>query len=233
MNRLFQSMFKNTLLIVILALSQSGYAQPPEAWLNSFFENDLDVFFIVPEPSEEVKQIGIRFQKAMNKNQEWMFDYIEEHTYLEPGENLPYHRNMGVTEAEYDQFLTGMKNTEVVEKGPFTLIVRKNEFGLNLSIPDTNFFPNIYFDYVGGGVQTVFGYLEYIDQFESTGIVGPVKGYTWELTEKFNMEAPSGKNLHLSIGELTQTGDLLIELDVSVIRDYQMETKFQLGLRSR
>jgi hypothetical protein len=226
-------MFRNTFLIVMIALSQSGHAQSPEAWLNSFFEKDLNIFFIVPKPSEEVKRIGERFQTALKNNQEWMFYYIEEHSHLEPGENLPYHKNMGITETEYHEFLTGMENTEVVEKGPYELVVRKNEFGLNLSIPTASFFPNIYFDYVGGGVETTFGYLEYLDRFESTGIVGPIKGYTWELTERFELGTPSGKNLHLSIGELTQSGDLLIELDVSVVKDFQMVTKFQVGLRSR
>ena len=56
--------------------------------------------------------------KAVTRNQDWFFDFVRAR---KKGEWLPFHPNLGLTKAEYEEFIEILKNIEVfsTEEAPF------------------------------------------------------------------------------------------------------------------
>jgi hypothetical protein len=66
---------------------------------------EMSVFRTTLEP--HVNEIVDRLYAHLTDQRDWLSDYWRKNGDFKPGEGLPYHENFGITEEEYQTFLTG------------------------------------------------------------------------------------------------------------------------------
>src|SRR5687767_5954537 len=89
-----------TLIALILALAclGSSVAQTP-----TFPKGNLSATFMKIEFPGGAGELAERFHRSVMQHREWWTDYVKKAAVRTP---LPYHPNMGLTEKEYEQFLS-------------------------------------------------------------------------------------------------------------------------------
>jgi hypothetical protein len=77
---------------------------------------------VVQTPQQ--RELAERFKASIQKNYQWFVDYMAK---VPAGEPLPYHENMGLTEAEYKAYLTAAENPVITSSEKDTLTIFKND----------------------------------------------------------------------------------------------------------
>ncbi|MCY0994500.1 hypothetical protein OV203_45675 [Nannocystis sp. ILAH1] len=83
----------------------------------------------------ELAGVQTRFVRAVATQEAWVQQYLAE-LRLPPGAPLPYHPNLGVSEAEYQQLLHAYEHPIVVEADKRDLEVRIERGALRFSAPE-------------------------------------------------------------------------------------------------
>jgi hypothetical protein len=113
-------------LILLLALITRASARADE--LTDFFQQtQFTGHFMKENPSPHLLEISAKMLKAAQQNKEWLVNYLKSRS--EPGKPLPYHPNLGVTEAEYREFLEQAPKAPLKEVARFEIKIVKGAGG--------------------------------------------------------------------------------------------------------
>jgi hypothetical protein len=170
----------------------------------------VDIMQIVGPP--RLIEFGQRIQQAVRANPDWWLQQVENRTLGEP---LPYDPRLGLSKAEYDEFLAMKMATQ--KKAEATLVVTKKEdnvyvFDGGRALPD---FTGIEIDLKNDVVRTPFGVLTERSEIDASkdSALGAWVGTQWK-TEKLDVNGITGTVAKLAVGKLKPSDRGVIYYDV-------------------
>ena len=137
---------KKTILTSLIALlllgCNHGEKLAPSAPITG--ELNADINALLPAGKYEARVQGIkhslrlndlqqRFRKAINTNYQWFQEYINSNSRLKPGEAVPYHENLGLSESEYDEMIKLLNEIRYETVDTESIEIRRNENEVVLS----------------------------------------------------------------------------------------------------
>jgi hypothetical protein len=159
-------------------------------------------------PPTRPNEIMLRVQAAMRRDQAFWQQYILAHS--QPGQPLPYHTNMGVTRAEYEEILRLMAQIRLSKVGEATLTVRDEGKGRLVleggrALPDLT---GVVIDLAANQVQTPFGVAAQrtrVTAGPEQAATGPWEGELWS-HEALSGGGPDGVSIKFGVGRLQEGG---------------------------
>ncbi|MFJ1268024.1 hypothetical protein ACD661_05605 [Legionella lytica] len=223
----------NKMLIIagFLLLSSNIMA---DSW-NSYFPPNKQIKAKVMElaASAETNKIVQKLQKGIAEHQEWFQSYIKDR---KPGEILPYHSNMGITENEYKIFQDNINHMGIKQTGTVDVSFQQEKDG-SFKIKTEQKSPINGLIIGQKTVITPFGNAtkySIINNSNKDAPTGPWKGVQWSFTDfdEQQMETKSfsemkGKDVKLAVGKLSNTGEGILYYNVNDI-DMPKNKKVQI-----
>lgn len=162
-----------------------------------------------------------QFREAISQDPEWMQQYVAEAD-LAPGEPLPYHPNMGLSQDEYGEMQRLFNEMVLTPTRTADLTVIQTDEGFNLDgEPGLPGLSNISIDTDGATVRTPFAVLsgvERVSPSEDQTITGPWSGLSW-WHEDINPATGDGVAVSFDLGRLEESGDGLLYYDARRIEN--------------
>ena len=156
-----------------------------------------------------------RFREAISRDPEWMQRHVAEAD-LAPGEVLPYHPNMGLSQDEYEEMYRLFSEMVLVPVRDASLVVTEADGKLHLEgEPDLPGLSGITIDSDGASVRTPFAVLNGADRVspnENQTITGPWSGLSW-WHEGIDPATGDGATVSFDLGRLEEGGDGLLYYD--------------------
>jgi len=172
----------------------------------------VDVMEIAAPP--RLNELVRRFQQALGENPGWWLEHVKN---SKPGEPLPYDSRLGLSEAEYNEFLALSKKMTVQKKSEASLTITTKAddvyvFDGGQMLPD---FSGIEIDLTNDVVRTPFGILTERSEINASedSALGAWVGTQWKL-EKTDPNGITGMVANLAVGKLKQSGRCVIYYDV-------------------
>ncbi len=172
--------------------------------------------------SPRLNEISVKFQNAIRENYEWFQEYMKT---AKKGEALKYHPNFGVTEEEYNDFLTLYKNIEIVSTGKEEIqIIRKDSLITFKGANRLTIYNNVTIDLKNNQVLFKDYVLPFSDKINvddtNNGLKSKWKGYNWiykfppslEETEILDIENLNMTEVKFTIGVLERNGKVFMEI---------------------
>ncbi len=108
------------------------------------------------EFTPEIRQLTDKLTENLQKNADWFDQYSSQ---LGPGERIPYHPNMGLTESQYQQLLGGEEQKRLTPSGGTRLsFTWRDDDVLKISgLPDEAPFDTLLYESVSDSLITSFG----------------------------------------------------------------------------
>jgi len=149
-----------------------------------------------------------KLQSTVAKNQAWFTEQLKR---AKPGQPLAYHPNLGLTAAEYDEFLILAKKKTLLKTGQAPLkVVHLGGDRFQLSAKKALApLDGITLDLAKSQVKTLRGTCDKIDRIKTPDTHAfPWDGYVWETITPLDVKNSKGRVLQFHIGQLrgTQTG---------------------------
>lgn len=168
-----------------------------------------------------LQQLTGRFQAAVQDEPEWWLDYVRANA--QPGEPLPHHPKMGVSEAEYEELLTLTEQVRLAPVSEAELTVRWEESGVavfdgGVDLPELT---GIEIDLDRHVVRTPFGVTttsSRIQASEGQRATGPWSGVSWK-REEMDDSASNGTLINFNLGRLQESGRGILYYDARRIAD--------------
>jgi len=170
-------------------------------------------------PPAGPNEIMLRLQAAMRRDQAFWQQYILEHS--RPGQPLPYHVNMGVTRAEYDEALRLMRQIRLAKVGEATLTVRDEGNG-PLVLDGGRALPQltgVVIDLAANQVQTPFGVAARrtrVSPGPEQAATGPWEGELWS-REAISGGGSNGVSIKFGVGRLQEGGRGILYYEVKQV----------------
>ncbi|WP_286858493.1 MULTISPECIES: hypothetical protein [Sphingobacterium] len=139
-----------------------------------------------PRPNASQVAIVEKMKLAIKDNEDWFQKIMNE---LKPGEPMPYHKNLGISEEEYAAFMQFSQSIKIDKVGAIALKVIRRDSSLHFEPKDFGDYlkylvihlkdQRVVVDRVG---------LQYEGQIikdakQTTLVAGPWKGYAWRFEE--------------------------------------------------
>ena len=221
-----------TLLLILFFSISSTFAQKGDKSASELSEMLPAGEFTVEimdkiNPDKRLQELVAKLQTGVQKNPEWFQEYAQS---AKPGEMLKYHPNFGMTEEEYDEFISLSMNTEVVSSGSQSMKVMHadsiiyfrsegklagfNELRINLS-KNTISYKDHKLKYQGP--------VKMVDA--NNGFKSGWKGHSWmfqnpahaENIDPSNLEKLTITQIKCTIGKLEKNGKVFIKLKEQVV----------------
>lgn len=162
-------------------------------------------------------ELFARLQEAVRQDPEWWFAHVKT---AKPGESLPYDSRLGLSTAEYDEFLALSKHLTMQKKSDATLTITAQEsdvFVLNGG-DDLSDLTGITIDLNSDLVHTPFGIASERSEIDATdeSPLGAWSGVQWKLEEP-DPNGITGTVVKLAVGRLKRSGRGVIYYDVKAI----------------
>ncbi len=151
--------------------------------------------------------ISAQMQHSIQENADW---YMETIAGLGEGELLPYDERLGITQEQYEFYLSSDDYMELGKVGESEVTITKTEEGLTIDIPSSGLMKKLTISADGSVAQSDAGELAYDGEIvasENQKITGKWNGHAY-LKEELN---PS-KIAEFSFGELEESGQTIIYL---------------------
>ena len=214
-----------SILIMILALAGPAVARrgaaaaeavppavvqlPPEAELLE--PGSHPVWIMDLRPPAEAETLMRQWLGALRADPEWYASYSKAHS--RPGEPLPYHPKMGMSEAQYQRMLSLAKQMKLtrIERAVLT-VTREGATRVALhggaALPDLT---GITVDFAADRVTTPFGRLEGSEPISVTdpeSATGPWSGRTWRV-DTVDPATRQGAAVQFNLGRLADGTPIL------------------------
>ena len=165
-------------------------------------------------PQDRVQQLSEKIQAAAVQNQTWFLEQVKN---AKPGEPVPYHARLGVTEDEYKEYLVLIANPNPIRKAATTTLtvekVAENRYRLNGG-DQLPYLTGIVADFAKGIVLTPLGKCDsmfVVHASQSQRLTGSFNGYQW-IMRSGNLDwigdakQASFTSVRFILGCLTHTG---------------------------
>lgn len=193
---------------------------------------------------ELMKQMKI----AIANNMEWFQEVLRG---LKPGEVMPYHENLGITQEEYNLIMKLLKSVKLGTM--FTVPIKVSQKGGLLTFDGGNdlpFLDRIVIDSDSKCILIEGDTLMYqnaiqMDNSKTTLQAGPWQGYSWKrevvsragelITDHESLDIVNDEELDMSmynciIGKLDNTGECFMYIKVLVLKGGEVVTKQDIAL---
>jgi hypothetical protein len=181
--------------------------------------------------------LTLKFNNAIKSNYEWFLEYAKT---IPDGKPMPYHENLGLTKAEYNELLVHFKNIEVVSTGTGNIqIEQKGDTIIFKSRGNLNNFNSLKIDTKSN--VAVYGQYKMVvsdtlDVPEGNALGSKWKGYSWTFKVTANLDIDSIEDLskvklkeyELIIGRLEKNGKTYLSLSGKEIRNGTKPVDFEL-----
>ncbi|MFU1856660.1 hypothetical protein ACK8HY_06530 [Sphingobacterium sp. NGMCC 1.201703] len=140
----------------------------------------------IPRPNASQLAIVEKMKLAIKDNEDWFLKVMKE---LEPGQPIPYHKNLGISETEYADFMQFSQSVKIDKVGAVPLKVIRRDSSLH-------FEPKDFGDYLKYLVIHLKDHTVMVDSLRlsykgqitmdakrTTLVAGPWNGYSWVLEE--------------------------------------------------
>lgn len=244
-------------IIVLLFLFSCSHAQ--DRLTGKTFTGNLkeDIVLLLPEGEYQVaimdkvemdpksQLLMQKLQAAVEKNPEW---FVEQQQKMKSGEPIPYNKRLGLTKAEYEEFMNLSKNPNsmrMTKSGSEAVVIKYVQDKLTfkgsgrLKVLD-KLTINLQ------DLTAQLGEIEFSEPEEvsvntaDNGLRSKWKGFTWRF-EKANKEQEEIKEISdyqdlqmklykVTIGQLETTGKTYIEIKGSEVENGQRTVNFQIPL---
>jgi hypothetical protein len=140
----------------------------------------------IPRPNATQLAIIEKMKQAMKANEDWFFKTMKE---LEPGEPIPYHKNLGISEAEYAAFIEFSQSVKIDKIGAMEFKIIRKDNSIHFEPKDFgDYLKYLVVDLKDQRVRVDSLGLEYKEQItmdakRTTLVAGPWVGYCWQLEE--------------------------------------------------
>ena len=169
-----------------------------------------------------------KIQEAAAKHGPWFQAQMK---LRKPGEPLPYHPNLGMTESEWEEFLRLNKKKTLVKTGQAALSVKKLGDGkYRFSAKGTLQVLNaITIDLKKSRVETPRGTCDLLDRVKTPkGHSFPWDGYVWEGLRPIVIEQSKGRVTRFHIGKLRGTNTGIIYYSANGFENGKLQTPIKL-----
>lgn len=183
--------------------------------------------------SKEIAIITQKLQQGIASHPQWFQKYVSE---LRSGEAMPYHTNLGVTKAEYEQFLK-LKDVTLHEIGTVQVEFKSVQNG-DIVIKTIPVSPIDGLLVSKNSVTTPHGITTRFTSIHNTNTKSPTgawNGIQWSLNnlddqdiKKTNLTEIKGKKVQLAVGKLEKTGEGILYYDLKDI-DMSKNKKIMLS----
>lgn len=140
----------------------------------------------IPRPDSSQLAIVEKMQLAIKDNEDWFLKMMKE---VKPGEHMPYHKNLGISEAEYADFMQFSQSVKIGKIGAIPLKIIRRDSSIHFE-PEgfADYLKYLAFDLKDHRVMVDSLHLPYKEQITkdaktTTLFAGPWKGYSWQLEE--------------------------------------------------
>lgn len=200
-----------------------------------------DIMDGIKQSSRQV-ELAAKFQKNISKNYDWFVDYMKT---IPEGEPMPYHKKLGLTKSEYEEFINSLNDIEIVSTGKENVMIEVKNDTINFSSKGK--LSNYNLLKIDLKDNTVI-YRELKMTFSDTsnitndknGLRSKWKGYNWKFEEPNDLSFDDLKDLEnlkmkrysLTIGRLEKNGKTFLsfkgrEINVGVkIVDFELPIIF-------
>ncbi len=180
------------------------------------------------EYSPEIRSLTDKLTENLENNAEWFQQYSRQ---LAPGQRIPYHPNMGLTESQYQQLLGGEEQKRLTPAGGTRLAFSwRDDDVLRISgLPDEPPFDSLLYEGVSDSLITSFGTIT--KSVSAKGQLGDDTSLGWQgrlwTTERTD---DKGKiSIVYVIGDLTETNrGVLIHEIKGVVNDVVVEHHYMV-----
>ena len=165
-------------------------------------------------------ELATKIQAAVAADAEWWREHIKKAV---PGEPLPYDARLGLTAAEYQEYLTLAAAPVLQQAGRLeltfdwvtrsTVVVTANDPALEMG--------TLQLDLSRDQVETSYGVLAQRSKVDNTSAhspTGPWRGFAWRL-EKGDDDFREAVAANLSVGRLERTGEGILYFDAKQAKD--------------
>ncbi|WP_288807813.1 MULTISPECIES: hypothetical protein [unclassified Sphingobacterium] len=139
-------------------------------------------------PRQDASQVAIveKMKLAIKDNEQWFLNVMKE---LEPGQPMPYHKNLGISEAEYAAFMQFSQSIKIDKIGAIALKIIRRHSSIHFEPKDFgDYLKYLTIDLKDHRIMVDSIDLPYkgqitMDAQRTTLVAGPWKGYSWRLEE--------------------------------------------------
>lgn len=167
--------------------------------------------------SQRFLELSKRVQVAAAKNRDWWVEQVQK---TPPGEPIPYDRRIGLTEAEYQEYLRSAQDMTLAKVG--TSVVRVARVGDRVLLRFEEELPGmeqLLLDLEANTATTPFGIARDVGRVEASEeqrVTGPWNGLQWRLEDSGDPIRGSTV-VKLALGALVQSGRGLLYYDARQI----------------
>jgi hypothetical protein len=152
-------------------------------------------------------ELSQKLQDAMRKDPQWFMSYRAS---VPPGEPLPYHPKLGMTEAEYHEYSLLMSQLAMQRSGKAVLDVQQRDSLFSISTADSAIagLNGIVIDLGHDQVTTPFGVTHQRTEIDNEGVdapTGPWRGVQWGLQRR-DIASGESVSVKFAIGKLEESG---------------------------
>lgn len=172
------------------------------------YSGERMILALSDEASAEIEQIALTMQLSLVGHQDW---YKEELDKLADGQPLPYDERLGVSEDEYNLLLAADDDLVPTKIGDTDVTVTQAKKQLKINCGTQTIIKDIAIANKGEKLITEIGELTYIDAVMASDDqgIGRWNGHHYRLGA-----ADDTKTLHISLGELEESGKKIIQVEV-------------------
>lgn len=223
------------IFFVLALLSSILSAQVPEVF-DGLFEKEVPVraSIGVVMPPPEIEKFLSKVQTAARKKPKWFMEFSKN---AKPGTPLPYHENLGLTKAEYDEYLELWAKREFKGMSEVMLVLRET-FGNTWSLTasgEAGAISTLRYDPKTDTFRSPNGELKRLEDInaDASSILGAWTGKEWRFEEKSELGQIKE---NFAIGKLGKSGFGLviyraqeISTEGSRLLDKSLVIRFALG----
>lgn len=181
--------------------------------------------------ADKIQVLNEKFKKGVSENYDWFLDFQKT---LQPGQKMPYHPNLGMTEKEYAELMGYYDQIEAISTGQEELeITRTNDtYSFKASgklslLNSLTITPSKNEVLMGGRPLTKFDTVYVADG--SNAFKSSWRGYKWtyeeptepDLENLRNPETVNMKSIKLTLGRLDNSTKTLLIFSVKEIKNGQ------------
>lgn len=140
----------------------------------------------IPRPNASQLAVVEKMKLAIKENKEWFLNLMKE---LKPGEPIPYHKNLGISEEEYAAFMEFSQSVKIDKIGAIALKIIRRDSSIYFEPKDFgDYLKYLVIDLRDQRVMVDSLSLSYkgqitMDAKQTTLVAGPWTGYSWQLEE--------------------------------------------------
>lgn len=220
------------ILTVFFLSSLIACSQPKTFERSNDIEKDLKAllpvgfmsFDVMDQVYQSERQIELtnKFQESIRDNYEWFIEYSQQA--VEPGKPMPYHENLGLTKAEYEELQGFMENIELASSRVVEYTIAHIDQKIVLEPVDTVNNLKVVLDFAANqsffdGQTLTFGDTIIVNDPQN-GFKSEWSGYQWTFEQPSDMDMNALKDLQnlqlkqykLTVGFLERTGKTYLQI---------------------